>query len=355
LDAGWRAALRPIIDDVQATFQVPGMGIAVARGEGSAELLFVGTDGKGQPLDPATLFPVASITKLATALSVLRLADLGLLAIDNPVGSYLPDATGVPDVPVRQLLCHLSGLPVDLAGADAGYTAELTWPRLAAACLTESPTIPPNTRVQYSNVGYGVLAVLVARRTGREFARALRSFVLEPLGVDGYLGVEPPQPAAVLAGVRSKHVGTPLEPYNTPFWRSLALPWGGLLTTVEGALRLVRAFRGQPPGFLSPALRADSTRNQTGALAGGFIPPLVWRHSPWGLGPELRDAKSPHWAPAEASPDSFGHSGASGCVAWVDPNADVAWAILGARTADNGWLVHRGPALGRAILATLGR
>ena len=41
----------------------------------------------------------------------------------------------------------------------------------------------------------------------------------------------------------------------------------------------------------------------------------------------------------------------SGCVAWADPAADVAWAILGTRTADNGWLVRYAPRLGAAILA----
>jgi len=199
-------------------------------------------------------------------------------------------------------------------------------------------------------VGYGLLAVLVARLTGHTFTDALGSLVLDPLGVEGYLGAEPPRQPAALAGVRSSHVGTPLEPYNSPFWRSLALPWGGLVTTVEGALRLVRAFRGVPTGFLSDSTRADATNNQTGDRAGGFLPPLIWRHSPWGLGPELRDAKSPHWAPAQASPISFGHSGASGCVVWADPTADVAWAVCGSRTADNGWLVHRAPALGAASL-----
>ncbi|HLZ96707.1 MAG TPA: hypothetical protein VKP66_02105, partial [Steroidobacteraceae bacterium] len=44
-------------------------------------------------------------------------------------------------------------------------------------------------------------------------------------------------------------------------------------------------------------------------------------------GVELRDAKTPHWTPASASAASFGHVGASGCVAWVDPTAGIGWAI----------------------------
>jgi beta-lactamase class C len=204
-------------------------------------------------------------------------------------------------------------------------------------------------------VGYGVLAALVERLTGRTFPAALQSIVLRPLGVEGYLGDEPPRAPARLVGVRSPHVGTPFEPFNTGYWRSLALPWAGLVTTIDGAFRLLQAFRGSPEGFLRPATRLDATLSQTEDLAGGFVPPLVWPHCPWGMGPEIRDEKRPHWAPATASPDSFGHSGMSGCVVWTDPLSDVTWAIVGTRTADNGWLVRQGPAIGAAILAAAGR
>ena len=97
-------------------------------------------------------------------------------------------------------------------------------------------------------------------------------------------------------------------------------------------------------------MRADATRSYTGDLAGGFVSPLLWDPCPWGLGPELRGRKEPHWTPPSASPDSFGHSGASGCVAWYDPPSGIAWALLGSRTADNGWLLRRGREVGAAIL-----
>lgn len=158
----------------------------------------------------------------------------------------------------------------------------------------------------------------------------------------------------MLTGLRGAHVGTAIEPFNSAFWRSLALPWAGLVTTLDGAFGLLRAFRGQPAGLLRPATRDDAIFNQTENLPGGFVPPLVWPRCPWGLGPEIRDEKRPHWAPPTASPASYGHSGASGCVVWADPTRDVAWGIVGTRTSDNGWLVRRGPAIGAAILEVLG-
>jgi CubicO group peptidase (beta-lactamase class C family) len=48
----------------------------------------------------------------------------------------------------------------------------------------------------------------------------------------------------------------------------------------------------------------------------------------WGLGVELRDAKTPHWTGARNSPRTFGHFGGSGTFFWVDPDADVALACL---------------------------
>ena len=205
--------------------------------------------------------------------------------------------------------------------------------------------------MQYSNVGYGLLAVVVERATGQPYGAALASLVLDPLRIEGYLGVEPPRPPARVRGVRSRHRGTDLEPFNSAFWRSLAFPWAGLLTNAAGALKLVRAYRGQPPGFLSPALIEMASRDATGGLSGGFGGPLRWQPCPWALGPEVRGAKTPYWAPPEASAQSFGHSGASGALAWVDPTADVAWVILGTRTGDGGWMLQAAPDIGARILA----
>ncbi len=330
--------------------QVPGIVAAVARGADPAEFHVVGEDARGQPLAADSLFPVASITKLATALVVLRLCDAGLLALDDPLEQHLPEALAArPGVTLRALLCHTAGLPIDVAPVHAPYAEGLDWQALGAACLLTPLEAPPATRVQYGNVGYGLLALMVERRTGEHFPAALARLVLGPLGVEAYLGDEPPRRPAVLAGVRGKHAGTPLEPFNSPFYRSLALPWAGMVTNAAGALAIVRAFR--DPQFLSATTATAATSDQTGGLSGGFVEPLFWDPCPWGLGPDLRGMKSPHWVPAGAGADSFGHSGASGCLAWYAPAADLTWAIFGARTADNGWLLRRSPALSTAILA----
>ena len=341
------AAMRQVM---QAS-QVPGIVVGIARGDQPIEYVQAGTDARGAELRADTLFTVASISKLATALAVLRLCDAGVLALDDPLGQHLPEALAAqPGVTLRALLCHTAGLPIDVSPRHAAYAPGLDWHALGMACLLTPPDGPPGRRVQYGNVGYGLLALVVERRAELPFAEALGQLVLRPLGAEAYLGAEPPRAPAKLAHVRGQHAGTPLEPFNSRFWRSLALPWAGLVTTTAGALALVRAFH--DPGLLSAGLRADATRDQTGGLNGGFVEPLYWEPCPWGLGPEIRGNKSPHWVAAAAGPASFGHSGASGCVACYVPGSGTAFAIAGTRTADSGWLLRRAPAIGAAVLAS---
>jgi len=104
---------------------------------------------------------------------------------------------------------------------------------------------------------------------------------------------------------------------------------------------------GQPTGLLRPETRSEAIRNQTGALDGDIF---NWSPCPWGLGPELRGAKAPHWTP-EASADSFGHVGDSGCIVWTDPVRDTTWAIQCTRAIDGDWFFAAMPEIGAAILS----
>lgn len=341
--------MRRVLEDVMSARAVPGFVIAVVRGDGPPEHLVIGADGTGTPLSEESLFPIASVTKLAAALTVLRLADRGVLAIDDSLQLYLPDAAAAGEgVTVRALLSHTAGLPDDIDPALAPYTLALDWSVLSRACLATPLMTPPGTAVRYSNVGIGLLAVVIERLTGQAFPEAMADIVLEPLGIEAYLGEEPPRPPAWIAGNLGEHTGTELDPCNSPFSRRLAMPWSSLVTTAFGALALVRAFASVPSGFLSPGLSEEARRDQTGGLSGRMIF-LDWPRCPWGLGPELRGDKAPHWTPSEASPATFGHIGSTGCSAWADPTVGVAWVMFGARFMIDWW--EDWSAIGRALLA----
>lgn len=331
------SVVRGIVEKTIATSQVSGIAVATARGKLAPTSVLAGTDAAGLPLSDDTLYPVASLTKLAVALAILRLVDRGRVRLDHALARYLPDARAKqPEVTLRSLLTHTSGLPATLADEADLYVRGARWPAIAAACLRTPLATAPRQRVHYSGVGYSLLALVVERVVGQAFPEALTTLVLEPLGIEGYLGVEPPRPPARIELGDSPFTGTALEFYNSPHFRSLGEPAAGLLTTAEGALRLLRAFHGVPTDFLQPATVAVATRDQTGGVGGGIAGSVTHARCPWGLGPALYGSH-PGLIPGAASARSFGHQGASGCMVWCDPEADVVWAILGTRIADNGW------------------
>ena len=73
----------------------------------------------------------------------------------------------------------------------------------------------------------------------------------------------------------------------------------------------------------------------------------------WGLGFELRDAKSPHWTGTRASPRTFGHFGGSGTFLWVDPDARLALACLTDR-AFGDWAKAAWPRLADDVSSAFG-
>jgi CubicO group peptidase (beta-lactamase class C family) len=346
-------ALRALLHEDVEQDLATGFAVAVRRRGKPTEHVVIGVDGAGRPLAADCLFPVASITKLALALALLRLSDAGRLAASDDLAKHLPDAAAaVPGVTLRSLLAHTAGLPAETPVAEVPYQLGAGWPPLAAACLRIAPVRAPGSAFEYGNVGYGLLGVVVERLTGRSVDAALSELVFDPLAVEAYLGVEPPRTPAAVSGLSGQHAGTELEPFNSPFWRSLGLPWGGLVTTAAGALSLVQAFAGEPAGFLRPETIAEATRDQTrGAPTAAGIP-YAFMAGPWGLGPELQLGAKPAWSPVEAGPGSFGHAGSSGCVTWAAPAAGVAWAALSGRVmgAPDHWLFTRAASVGRAAL-----
>ena len=249
----------------------------------------VGPDGAvvtTGPLDHR--FAWASVTKLLTALAVLVAVEEGTVALDEPAGP--PGAT------VRHLLAHAAGYAFDTADAPS----------------------PPGTRRTYSNTGYEVVADHLAGRAGLPFATYLGEAVLAPLGMTGTTLDGPSAPAAGAAG------------------------------PLADLLRLAAELR--RPTLVAPESLADATTVQFPGLAG--LLPGYGRQDPndWGLGPELKDAKSPHWTGSRNSPRTFGHFGRAGGFLWVDPDADVALAVLTDR--DFGpWAVEAWPALADGVLS----
>jgi CubicO group peptidase (beta-lactamase class C family) len=205
----------------------------------------------------------------------------------------LDEPAGPPGSTVRHLLAHASGLSFEQG----------------------PPIARPGQRRIYSNAGFEVLAEQVAESAEMPFAEYLAKAVLQPLGLGAELRGSP---AHALQG------------------------------TLDDLLRFGAEL--QRPSLIAPETLAEATSVQFPGLAG--VLPDIGRMEPndWGLGFELRDAKSPHWTGSRNSPRTFGHFGGNGSFLWVDPEASLALAELS--DLDFGpWALEAWPRLSDDVLA----
>ncbi|OEJ95446.1 serine hydrolase domain-containing protein [Streptomyces thermolilacinus] len=162
----------------QAEGRAPSLVGAVAR---SGRLVWAGARGD-VPVAADTQYRIGSITKTFTAVLVMRLRDEGLLDLDEPLEKRLPD-TGVGAATIAQLLCHTGGLAAESPGPWWERTPGVLRPGLADV-LGEKPLAHvPGRRFHYSNTGYTLLGSLVSAVRGVPWEEALRTEILEPLGM----------------------------------------------------------------------------------------------------------------------------------------------------------------------------
>jgi CubicO group peptidase (beta-lactamase class C family) len=243
--------------------------------------------------DQGQEFALASVTKLLVARAAHIAIEEGALDIHT--------AAGPPRSTVRHLLAHASGL--------AMHSGD----RLAE----------PGKRRIYSNYGFYVLAEAVQDKSGIEFGRYLHDAVFEPLSMaDSRL-----DGGAEAAGY-------------------------GATSTVADLVRFAS-------DLLRPMTVAAETHTEATTVAfpglDGVLPGFgVQRPNDWGLGFEIRDAKSPHWTGSTNSAGTFGHFGQSGTFLWVDRAADLALVVLTDRAFDD-WARSRWPELSDTVLAEYAR
>ncbi|MEU3468556.1 serine hydrolase domain-containing protein [Streptomyces sp. NPDC006687] len=176
-----RRALSHRIAVAQSEGRAPSVVAAVVRG---GQVVWEGsrTSVEGHGPDGDVQYRVGSITKTFTAVLVMRLRDEGLLALSDPLGKHLP-GSGADEVTIAQLLSHSAGLAAETPGEWWERTPAAQRPGLAEV-LGEKPfKHTPGSRHHYSNPGYTLLGSLVEALRGKPWEEALRTEVLEPLGL----------------------------------------------------------------------------------------------------------------------------------------------------------------------------
>ncbi len=243
----------------------------------------------------AVLYPDGALTTHGEVDRPLRWASVtklatavaALVAVEEGIVD-LEDPAGPPGSTLRHLLSHASGLPFD----------------------AKEPIAPPGTRRIYSNTGIEAAADHVGAAAGMPFAEYFETVWGFPLA------------------------GSPAHGVTLP------------LTTL-----IVLARELMAPERIAADTLAEAVTVQFPGLNG--VLPGVGRFDPndWGLGPELKDGKRPHWSGTRTSPATFGHFGGGGGFLWVDPVAGIALCAL-TDLEFGDWALDAWPRLSDAVLAT---
>lgn len=240
--------------------------------------------------DESREYPLASVTKVITAWATLVACEEGTVSLDDHVGQ--------DGCTLRHLLAHAGGYPF----------AEL------------APVAEAGHRRIYTNTGYDMLAAHVASASEMPFWEYVDGAVFESLGI-----VTPPQSGSPAKDAR--------------------------LDIVSLSLFIAEMRR---PRLIARDTFVDAVTAQFGELD-GVVPGIgQFDPCPWGLGPEIRGNKHPHWTSPENSSVTYGHFGGSGTFMWVDPIADVACAVLTDQNFDK-WALAHWPEFSSAVLNELAR
>lgn len=209
------------------------------------------------PNRPDTIFEAGSVSKQFTAAAMILLARDGKVSLDDDVRKYVPELP-VYDAPVtiRQMLSHTSGLRDwgNLAGIAGMPRGSRVYSHAHVVDLLSRQTalnFAPGTRWSYSNSGYNLAAVVIARASGMTFAEFSRTRLFEPLGLtktswrDDYARIVPGRAIGYSMSVGRFRQDMPFENVHGN---------GGLLTTVGDLLKWQAALTS---GSLKGAAVAD--------------------------------------------------------------------------------------------------
>ena len=143
------------------------------------------------PLTEDTVFQLASVSKQFTAAAVMLIVRQGLLCLDDRITKFFPELTAYEDVTVRHLLTHTGGVPDYFDDADwfiRIWKEEKRVPDndeiLRFLCETKlKPYFTPGEKLEYSNTGYNLLALLVERLSSMPYEEFLQKNIFEPAGM----------------------------------------------------------------------------------------------------------------------------------------------------------------------------
>ncbi len=323
-----------------ASILVARRGVVVLH-RGSGKL---SPEASSPPAGPETVYLLASITKPVTATALMILVERGQVCLADPAQKYLPGFQG-PErekVRVQDLLSHTSGLPDQLPENLELRRANAPLGDFVKRALTTPLLFVPRTSFSYQSMGTLLAGEIVERITGERLRVFEKRELFDPLGMkDSSLGLggrSIRETASCQGSPSFESSGEDRKTYgaNSAYWRDMGHPWGGMHASARDFGIFLQMFlNGGVYGgrriLGRPAVDAMTIDQNRGIDA------------PFGLGWALKRSPTANWFGDLASDRTFGHVGATGTVAWADPERELVCVILTTRPGqeDGGFLLRR--------------
>jgi CubicO group peptidase (beta-lactamase class C family) len=331
------------------TLGVPAVSVAVLDGGRLAWARAWGVRERGgAPVDTATLFQAASISKPVAGLAALRLVEQGRLDLDEDVNAKL-HSWRVPEngftarekVTLRRLLSHSAGLTVHgFRGYATGEPVPSPVQVLDGAPPANSAPvrvdIEPGSTWRYSGGGTTVVQLLLEDVTGRPFETLAAESVLRPAGMARSTYAQPlPAGLHANAAVGHRADGTPVTGrWHTYPEQAAAGLWTTPSDLARLALEVQRAFGGEPGRIIAPATAREMLTVQSGSYGIGF-----------GIDGEGDALRFTHGGANEgfrASFVAFAHGGRGAVIMTNGDNGStLAAELLRAIAVEYGWPAYR--------------
>ena len=301
---------------------------SVASGQVRAAVIVasIGDQSIEQAFGTATTdssFLLGSISKPICVAALMSLFDKQAFKLTDKVHEHLPEfkGDGRERVSIQHLLTHVSGLPDQLPNNAELRKSHAPLAMFVEAALKLPLSFEPGTQYEYSSMAILLATEIARRKSNVSLLQFVDEAVLKPLNMQhsaiglGALPFQSTTPVQTEHAAPEAGGGDPDAKswdWNSRYWRELGAPWGGVHASARDVAKFLNAFKEPISKFLSPETSRLMIRNHNADQ----LPP---RGLGFALGAQLGK---------NCSETTFGHTGSTGTIAFVDPQRDISCVVL---------------------------
>ncbi|MCJ7823726.1 MAG: beta-lactamase family protein [Anaerolineales bacterium] len=197
------------------------------------------------PATVDTVYKLWSVSKVFTAMEVMRLVEDGLVDLDAPITDYLPDfsiqsrCVNSEPITIRSILAHHAGLPRNGCHRVQYSPEDRNVLGILIASLEDChQTFPVGNRYSYSNIGFDTLGYLIEELRGVSFAPYMKNNLLSPIGMENSTFVSTGIPEGLDVAPGYEYNKNEYYPYEQADISNL--PSGNLYSTIADMSDFVR-------------------------------------------------------------------------------------------------------------------